>query len=57
MITEMYRCMVDELLLNFKESVHDIIYKIERDDDVNDIDRELFMLHIEDIYDSIREVL
>lgn len=51
----MYRCMVDEEFLKFKESIHDIIYKVSHDEEVNEVDRELFLLHLEDLYDNFRE--
>lgn len=56
MIAEAYRCIMDEECVNFKEIMHDIIYKIEHDDELSDVDKELLFLHIDDIYNDICEV-
>lgn len=57
MIIEQYRCMADEAYLAFRETLHDIIYKASANIDVNEIDMELFKMHLIDLQEDLDDTI
>ena len=49
--------MADEAYLAFRETLHDIIYKVSADIDVNEIDMELFKMHLIDLQEDLDEII
>ena len=57
MIIEAYRCIADEEFIRFKTMLHKVLYNAETDPDVNEVDVELFRLHLIDLYDELHEII
>ena len=57
MIIEAYRCIVDEEYIKFKETVHKMLHDASVDPDVNDVDMELFRMHLIDLQEGLDEVI
>lgn len=57
MIIEAYRCIVNEEFLKFKELVHKQLHNASCDPDVNDVDMELFRMHLIDLQEGLDEVI
>lgn len=49
MILEAYKYNLDELYVQFKGNLHDILYNVEMDDDLTDDEIKLFKNYIEHI--------
>jgi len=57
MIIEQYRCMADEAYVAFKETLHDIVYRAASDIDVNDVDMQLFRMHLIDLQEDLDDII
>ena len=57
MIIEQYRYMADKAYLAFRETLHDIIYKASADIEVNEIDMELFKMHLIDLQENLDDII
>jgi len=49
--------MADEDYVKFKERMHRIIYEASHDPDVNDVDLELFRMHLIDLQEDLDELI
>ena len=49
--------MADEAYLAFKETLHDIVYRAASDIDVNDVDMQLFRMHLIDLQEDLDEII
>ncbi len=49
--------MADKAYLAFRETLHDIIYKASADIEVNEIDMELFKMHLIDLQENLDDII
>lgn len=57
MMIEQHKCLIDEEYLKFRDKVYKLIYNAESDDDMSDVDRELYRMHVIDLYEELATVM
>ena len=54
---EQHKCLIDKVCMDFQMKVHSLIYNAENDEDISDVDRELYRLHVLDLYEELANVM
>ena len=54
---EQHKCLIDEEYLKFRDKVHKLVYNAEVDEDMSDVDRELYRMHVIDLYEELATVM
>lgn len=54
---EQHKCLIDEEYLKFRDKIHKLIYNAEMDEDLSDVDRELYRLHVLDLYEDLAGIM
>lgn len=53
MIYEAYKYQLDQLYMKFQDDVHELLYNLENDDDVEVEERGQFLLHLVELKDAV----